>query len=55
MLIFALLDPDPDCESGYGSRYTIESGSSPDPDPQHWLYMKEIRLFRYGNSLCRTL
>ncbi len=32
--LFALLDPDPDC--GYGSRDSIESGSNPDPDPQHW-------------------
>ncbi len=31
--IFALLDPDR--ESGYGSRDPIESGSNPDPDPQH--------------------
>ncbi len=37
-VIFALLDPYPDCESGYGSRNTIESGSNPDtdPDPQDW-------------------
>ncbi len=39
-VIFALLDPDSDCESGtgYGSRDPIDSGSSPvtDPDPQHW-------------------
>ncbi len=40
-VIFALLDPDPDCESGfgYGSRDPIESGSNPDldtdPDSQH--------------------
>jgi hypothetical protein len=31
--LFALLDPDPDCR--YGSRDPIESGSNPDPDPQH--------------------
>ncbi len=37
--IFSLLDPDPDCESGYGSRDPSEFGS--DPDPQHW--------FRLGN------
>jgi hypothetical protein len=32
---FALLDPDPDCESGlgYGSRDPVESGSNRDPDP----------------------
>jgi hypothetical protein len=24
---FALMDPDPDCESGYGSRGLIDSGS----------------------------
>ncbi len=41
-VIFALLDPDPDCEFGswYGSRDTIESGSNPDTDPQHWLTVK---------------
>jgi hypothetical protein len=35
---FALLDLDPDCESGsgYGCRDPIESGFNPDPDPQHW-------------------
>jgi hypothetical protein len=33
-VIFALLDPD--YESGSGSRGPIESGSNPDPDPQHW-------------------
>jgi hypothetical protein len=35
--VFALLDPDPDCESrsGYGSRDPIEFGSNPYPDPQH--------------------
>jgi hypothetical protein len=34
-VIFALLDPDPDCESGsgYASKDPIESGSN--PDPQH--------------------
>ncbi len=30
---FALLDPDPDWGSGYGSRDHIESGSNPHPDP----------------------
>jgi hypothetical protein len=34
--IFALLDPDPDCASGYGSRDLFKSGSNSDPDPQHW-------------------
>jgi hypothetical protein len=38
---FVLLEPDldPNCESGYGygSRDPIDSGSSPDPDPQQWL------------------
>jgi hypothetical protein len=34
-VIFALLDPDSDCESGYGSKDPTESGSNPDPDPQH--------------------
>ncbi len=36
-VMFALLDPGPDCESGsgYGFRGTIESGSNPAPDPQH--------------------
>jgi hypothetical protein len=34
-VIFALLDPypDPDCESGYGSRDPV----NPDSDPQHWI------------------
>ncbi len=32
---FALLDPDPDSESG--STDPIESGSNTDPDPQPWL------------------
>jgi hypothetical protein len=33
-VIFALLEPDPDCESGsgYGSRDPIESGSYSDPN-----------------------
>jgi hypothetical protein len=35
-IIFALLDSDPDCESGSGSRDPTESGSN--PDPQHWSY-----------------
>jgi hypothetical protein len=33
-VIFALLDPDPDSASGYGSTDLIESGSNPDPDPK---------------------
>jgi hypothetical protein len=32
-VIFAFLEPNPDCESG--SVDPIESGSNPDPDPQH--------------------
>jgi len=32
--VFQLLDPDPDCESGSGSRDPVESGSN--PDPQLW-------------------
>jgi hypothetical protein len=32
--IFALLDPDPDCEYRIGSRESRESGSN--PDPQQW-------------------
>jgi hypothetical protein len=32
-VIFALLDPDPDSEFGYGSNDLIESGSYPDSDP----------------------
>ncbi len=31
-VIFALLGPDPDSESGYGSTDLIESGSNPDPE-----------------------
>jgi hypothetical protein len=34
-VIFALLDPDPDCESGSRSRDLIESRSN--PDFQYWL------------------
>jgi hypothetical protein len=33
-VIFALLDPYPDSESGSGSNDLIESGSNPEPDPQ---------------------
>jgi hypothetical protein len=33
-VIFALLDPDPDCESGFG--YGSRDPSNPDPDPLHW-------------------
>jgi hypothetical protein len=29
-IIYALLDPDPDYESGYGSTDLIEPGSNPD-------------------------
>jgi hypothetical protein len=32
---FAVLDPDPDSGSGYGSNDLIESGSNLDPDPKH--------------------
>jgi hypothetical protein len=48
--IFALLDPDPNCESesGYGAKDPIESGSSPDsdtdPDPQHWVLVTEVKI-----------
>ncbi len=39
-VIFALLDPNPRCESVYGSKDPIESGSNSDPDlnsdPQYW-------------------
>ncbi len=36
-VIYALLHPDPDSQSGYGSGDPIESGSNPypDPDPKH--------------------
>ncbi len=34
-VIFALLDPDRESGSGYGSKDRIESGSNPDPNPQH--------------------
>ncbi len=34
-VIFALLNPDPDCEFESESRDPIKSGSNPDPDPQH--------------------
>jgi hypothetical protein len=45
-VIFALLDPDSDCESGFGSRDPTETGSNPDPDPQDfpkllsWLHVR---------------
>ncbi len=47
VVIFAFQDPDPDCESGSGHSHPIESGSSPDTDPQHWLTvsLKEAKLF----------
>jgi hypothetical protein len=32
-VIFALLDPDSEYKSGYGSTGPIEYGSNPDPDP----------------------
>ncbi len=35
-VIFAFLDPDPDCKSRYVPSDPIESGSNQDPDPQHW-------------------
>ncbi len=41
------LDPDLDCESGYGSRDPIESGSNPDTDPQHWYYLLDVAVDRY--------
>ncbi len=33
-VIFALLDPDPDFEAGFGSTGLIDSGSN--TDPKHW-------------------
>ncbi len=47
VVIFALQDPDPDCESGSGYSDPIESGSSPDTDPQDWLTLslKEAKFF----------
>jgi hypothetical protein len=33
---FALLDPDPDSESGCGSTDQIASRSNPDLNPKHW-------------------
>jgi hypothetical protein len=33
-VIFALLDPDPDSEYGFGSTDLIESGSITDPNPK---------------------
>jgi hypothetical protein len=49
-LIFALLDPHPDCKSGsgYGSRDPIESGS--DPDPQHCLPCQSLSGSWYGKT-----
>jgi hypothetical protein len=54
--IFALLDPDLDCESGsgYGSRVPIESGSNPDPDtvpdPQHCFFPIQQQRYNFINS-----
>ncbi len=57
-VIFALLDRDPDCESGsgYGSRDPIESGSNTDPDtdqdpdPQHWKNVSKHLLIKYRQT-----
>jgi hypothetical protein len=41
-VIIALLDPDPNSESGSGSTDPIESGSNPDLDPQPCLFDQKI-------------
>ncbi len=41
-VIFALLELDPDCGSGYESRDPIESGSNPDRDLQHRLNLPTL-------------
>ncbi len=41
-VIFAVLDPDPESGSGYGSTHLIESGSNMDPDPESETLSKKI-------------
>jgi hypothetical protein len=41
-VIPALLDPDPDSESGYGSTDLIESESNPDADPKHLMKARYV-------------
>ncbi len=43
-VIFALLDPDPDSQSG--STDPIESGSNPAPDPQPYSVLMLLPVFR---------
>ncbi len=52
-VIFALLDLDPDLESGYGFTDLIESGSNPDPnpDPKHWIFVPDPD----PNTMLKTL
>jgi hypothetical protein len=46
-VIFALLDPDPDSESG--ATDPIESGSNPDPDPQPCLiFLRKADILGFG-------
>jgi hypothetical protein len=52
-VIFALLDPSPDCGSGSGD--PIESGSNPDPDPQHWYRYHGIQKFFSFHFLPRCI
>ncbi len=57
-VIFAPLDPDPDCESesAYGSRDPIESGSNPDPDREHWnIRVRPQSLFKAQHSNFKAL
>jgi hypothetical protein len=49
----ALLDPDPDPYSNYGSGSNgpIEYGSNPDPDPKHWKIGQKFFLQHCKNKI----
>jgi hypothetical protein len=44
---FALLDPDTDCESGYGSGVPIETGSNPVPDPKQFFFQYQPQRYNF--------
>ncbi len=48
-VIYALLDSDPDSESGSGSTDLIESGFNSDPDLKHWLHLYQV--VKTGNDV----
>ncbi len=56
-VISALLDPDPDSESGFGSTDLIESGSNPDPNPKHCsspmpALLQYVRIISFLHARC---